>query len=150
VSLQVEVTQKGAGKAALNLHRLGERARQNRPAARKVDRVIARSEKDRFAKEGPGWPDLAASTRARKEREGLPTEILRASGALYRSLTEGGSDHVDTWTPDEFRFGTEVPYAVYHDVGQGVPKRKLIELTVSDRRRITEAIADWVVDGDAL
>jgi phage gpG-like protein len=148
--LEMEVKQRGAGKAAVDVHRVGDRSSDIRRLSEKVRSVYRRSETARFDNRGRGaWPPLAASTRARKAAEGLDPRILHASDTLYRSLTSPrAAGQIDDRKPTEFRFGTTVPYAVFHDVGKGLPRRELIELTPSERREVEELIARYISKGE--
>lgn len=135
----------GAEKATYDLEQLGVRARDIRPAARTVRRVFTRSEETRFSRQGPGWPPLADTTRERKRREHLDPRVLRAKQVLYRSLASPQAAlQLDRHGRQEFEFGTEVPYARFHEVGRGVPKRKLIDLRPDERRQIDEAIGEFI------
>lgn len=147
---RVEIEQRGAGKAAVDLHRIGDRSSDIRRLSEKVRSIYRRSEAARFDSSGRGaWPPLAASTRARKAAQGLDPRILRASGMLYRSLTSPrAAEQIDVRERTEFRFGTAVPYAVFHDTGKGQPKRELIELTPAERQEIDELIARYISKGE--
>lgn len=140
---------RGVEKATADVAALGNRAqRATRDVSYKVRTVFRKSEEQRFERTGPGWPRLAASTVERKARQGLDPRTLRATGDLYRSLTASrASNQIDARLPDEFRFGTTVPYAGYHDTGAGVPKRDLIDLSVKERRDIDKAIRDYIATG---
>jgi phage gpG-like protein len=146
---QMSVTQQGAGKAAVDLHKLGDRASDVRRVSEKVRSVYRKSNERRFQRDGDGdWPRLADTTEERKAREGLDPRPLRATDRLYRSLTSTrATGQVDVRDPTEFRFGTEIPYARFHDTGRGVPTRKLIEFTPAERKQITELISGYVAKG---
>jgi phage gpG-like protein len=148
--LGFDVDQRGAGKAAVDLHRMGERGSDVRRVSEKVRSVYRRSEERRFDTQGQGgWPPLAESTRARKQQQGLDPRILRATEMLYRSLTSvRARGQVDERAPSEFRFGTTLPYARFHETGKGVPQRKLIDLQPSERREIDELIEDYIAKGE--
>lgn len=97
-------------------------------------------EQEQFAMQGDrasgGWLDLADSTIARKAAKGRddPSRILVDSDALLKSLTEPGADDaVHLSEPDMMIFGTTVPYARFHQLGDGVPQRRFLELTEHDR-----------------
>lgn len=67
---------------------------------------------------GQPWQAWAPSTSAARKREGRGT-LLEYTGRMRDSLTyEAGSDFV------EIGFG--VPYAKYHEQGQGVPRRQML------------------------
>lgn len=149
MSTSARVDVEGADAAAYNLERIAARARDVRGVKSKVRSLYERSEQRRFDHDGYGWPPLAASTVARKRQAGLDPRTLRARNVLYRSLTEpNAAMRIDDSRPDEFRFGTEVPYARFHEHGRGVPRRKLIELRRSDRKAISEAISAFVAKGE--
>lgn len=137
---------KGVPETVYALHELGVRAGDVRRVSSTVERVFHESERRIFDRAGPGWPPLAASTRQRKQREGLSPELLRATDALYESLT-GGAGGTELVTRDSFRFGTSVPYARFHEGGEGVPRRSLTDLTPNDRKQVTQALERFIVDG---
>lgn len=62
-----------------------------RPAFDKVGDAVIDMEKDRWA--AARWPKLAESTLARKRRQGLPTQALKATGLLERTMTLRGVGH---------------------------------------------------------
>lgn len=119
-----------------------------RAVGQTIERVFSASEQRVFDRAGPGWPPLATSTRRRKREQGLDPAILRATDALYRSLTTpNDSEGIQTAAPDSFRLGTSVPYARFHDAGIGTPRRKLIDLSPADRKQITKALERYIADG---
>jgi phage gpG-like protein len=137
----------GVGKAAYDLEQMGKRAENVRPLDAVIRKVFLESERERFdgMNQRPKWPPLAQSTVERKARQGLDPRPLRATGLLRASLTEPGAPgQVDQPTPGSFRFGTKVPYAFYHDTGTGVPKRKLVGLTVKQRGTIKEVVGEYI------
>lgn len=139
----------GAVKAANDLERMGKRAQDVRPLEPVIRKVFLESEQQRFAGQNqrPKWPPLADSTKARKAEQHLSQATLRATDALYRSLTqEGAAGQVDEPQAGQFRFGTKVPYAFYHDTGKGVPKRKLVGLTTKQRQGIKEVIGTFIAE----
>ena len=146
----ITVTERGAAKAAVDLAQLARRAADVRPAAEKAHDVFRRSEERTFQTRGDGsWPPLKASTRAIKARHGQNPAILRATDTLYRSLTERSAEgQIDQARPDELRFGTSVPYARFHETGQGVPKRELIKLRPAEHDQITEVLGDYIAKGE--
>jgi len=145
LKLLTEVT--GAIKAQRDLEAMGKRAEDVRPLDHIIRGVFLESEKQRFAGENqrPKWPPLADSTKAKKSAEGQNPATLRLTDTLYKSLTEAGAaGQVDEPKPGEFRFGTKVPYAFYHDTGTGVPKRKLVGLTTKQRAGIKETVSHYI------
>lgn len=65
---------------------------------------------------GLDWQELAASTVARR---GSDHPILNVSGALRGSFTKGGGAHHEEITPKKLVWGSDVPYALFHQTGTG-------------------------------
>jgi hypothetical protein len=79
----------------------------------------------------PGWVPLAASTRARKLREGLPPQANRASGRLEAAMTvRGAPGQRLTITAHEVILGLDSHGAAYYgkfaQKGIGEPKRVIL------------------------
>jgi phage gpG-like protein len=143
---------RGARKAAVDLAELGERGSDIRRVSEKVRSIYRKSNERRFASNGLGsWPGLAASTVERKSRGGYDARPMRRSGALERSLTAPrAADQVDRRDKTEFRFGTTLPYAAYHDTGTGgEKKRELVELTPAERQEVSRLISTYVARAQA-
>lgn len=110
-------------------------------------------EKERFATEGFGeWPPLAPSTIREKTRLGFPLTPLVRTGALEASLTQ--REQAMRLTPQSMSWGTDVPYAKYHqgyqdeegtptDPGRP-PQRKVLDIRVEDRRRLEASMVSWI------
>lgn len=120
---------------------------------RRFARTMAAIERDRFATEGHGdWPPLAPSTLIEKEREGFPWFPLIRTGRLYESLTD--AELAMRMDPDTMTWGTDVPYAKYHQGFQDEagaptepgrpPVRKVLDLSVSDRRLLETDMVAWL------
>lgn len=130
-----------------------ERLRDLTPLWRRFSRTMAAIERERFASEGGGeWPPLAASTLLEKERLGFPAFPLIRTGELYQSLTD--PSRAAAFSAQEMTYGTDVPYAKYHqgfrddsgaptDPGRP-PVRKVIDITVADRRRLEVDMVTYV------
>lgn len=144
---QPSIEIRGARKAAVDLAELGERGSDIRRVSEKVRSIYRRSNARRFASSGLGsWPALADSTVERKAREGSSGPPMVRSGDLMRALTSPrAADQVDRRDRTEFRFGTTLPYAVYHDSGTGgEKKRELVELTANERAQVSRLISAYV------
>jgi phage gpG-like protein len=133
-----------AGDQQLNreLLRFAHRAVDARPLWDKIILDLRRLEEEQFADQGHrasgGWQELADSTKARKAAKGRedPSRILYDSGDLFKSLTEAENDNaIRVSEHDEMRFGTTLPYAEFHQLGHGVPQRRFLELTETDRHQ---------------
>ena len=128
-------------------------------AAMEVAAEILREEvKEQFGSQGRhasgGWPGLADSTKAFKERRNLDPRILFATRTLYKTLTDkygiGAAldghtyRHIEEIGPsgDSLRFGSTAPYGVYHQSTRPrtkIPYRPPIALNeLAKRRLVTE------------
>jgi phage gpG-like protein len=143
------VSVEGARAAQERLQRLGERGADVRPTRALVTPLFASDERTRFELEGPGWPALAQSTREVKARLNLDSRILRATGRLYDSLTSGGVELALQDSHDSLHFGTDVPYAFFHQYGKGVPRREVIELRPSTQNAMADVVQGYVA-GDLV
>lgn len=110
------------------------------PALRSmIEEVLEPSVDERFNSSGLGeWAPLAPNTVKRKGS----TEILFTSGRLKSSFTSGSGDNVSDVTRSSLRWGSRLPYSLFHQTGTrsgfqlpqkgpgpGVPMRKILKLT---------------------
>jgi phage gpG-like protein len=102
---------------------------------------------------GEAWAPLAPSTIAMKGRRsgliGPHSTILVDTGRLFESLTleDGTSDTI--WiTGDRFlTFGTDVPYAIFHETGTArMPARPAVGINDNTADQIADAVGGFVVD----
>lgn len=143
------VTCTGATQARDRLRDVGERGGDVRKASSAVRTAYREAQEARYASAGHGsWPPLKAETVESKRRQGLDTRLMRASGALYKSLTAARANaQVDERHKDSLVFGTNLPYAQYHDQGKGVPRRALMEFTAAERKAMADALGQFVAKG---
>lgn len=141
---------RGVERTTHALNQVTKRGGNVKDASYKVRSIFRQAEVRQFDSKGRGaWPDLADSTKQRKRERKQDPRVMRATNALYKSLTAANArDQIDNRGPSEFRFGTTVPYAGFHDTGTGVKKRPLIALTQSERRRIDDALEQFIATGD--
>lgn len=100
---------------------------------------------------GGGWEPLAASTVARKAARGEDQRILHATLALRESLTGKTGDSIRIMTPSSFAFGTEVPYAKYHQTGTSkMPARRVVDFTAANKSLVVQVLQRFVLTGDIL
>lgn len=147
--LHLAVETEGVPKATNDVRELGVRASDVRAVQREVLEVERESTQRRFERRGPGWPPLAASTVERKAQQSLDPRILRATGELYKSLTEPSlRSEANRATPRALGYGTTVPYAGYaHRGTRDEPQRKLIDLAAGDMRKIVSIIGGYIATG---
>jgi hypothetical protein len=145
------ITTTGDTKAAQTIAATGKRANNVKPGASKIRTAYREAEQEIFQRHGGAvvWSMLKQSTREAKRRRGQDNGTLRASNALYRSLTAANASHqVDDRQPHQLRFGTTLPYADYHESGRGQAKRPTQALTASQLGRIRHAIEEFIATGD--
>jgi hypothetical protein len=155
----------GDERAALNLLETGIRAKDLRPAARKIRDVLTDGNKRNFSSRGAyfgsTWPPLAAST---LERGGGTIGVR--SGALKASL-EGGRGRKTSATKTQVKVGTKVPHAHLFAGGTrgarrsvlgftagglfgrsgGQPPRPIVGATSNEIREANTIIRRWVTEG---
>jgi phage gpG-like protein len=104
-------------------------------------------EKERFDAEGFDWPPLAPGTVARKKRLYGDKPILRATDALYESLTiKGAAGNVSRVFPLMAEFGTNIFYAIFHQTGTSrMPAREVILFREEDKHRFVRAIQRYMI-----
>lgn len=140
-------------------------------AFREVAGILADSTRENFqtrgAAGGSRWRDLAPSTIRRKARLGLDPRILMATGRLYASLVGsegstgaarhfatgrfvgGAGDHVEEITPTSLKWGSRVPYGVYHQSSaprSRIPYRPPVRLNELRRRQVAKALQRAIVE----
>ena len=144
------------GKAATYaLVRIGERAGDFRPIAKKLDTQFVGFEKRLFESQGAAgasgmWNEIKYPTIIRKIQKGQDTRILHASHELRNSLTRRSHpDHIVEATKDQIRLGTKDPKAKFHHRAR-MPERqrKVIDLTERQRRAMVRTFQRYVLDGD--
>ena len=63
------------------------------------------------------WAPLTPEYEKEKRKRWGDKPILEASGRLKTSFEDGGGEHVDEATPTDLTWGSETPYAIYHQTG---------------------------------
>lgn len=111
-----------------------------------VKDVLRPGVEEQFTTYGHGeWAPLMPETIRRKGHD----TILFNTGRLYRSF-QGGSDYVEEIGRANLRWGSLVPYALFHQTGTGVgfqqllktaagpgvPMRKILDLTDPQKRKM--------------
>lgn len=116
-------------------------ARRSLPAMpAQLFQLFEASERRQFDSEGAygsgGWALLAPITIQRKRALGLDNGILRATGQMADTLTDGkAAGAIRDVTPTRAVFGTEDPKAIFHQMGTSrMPRRRPVQLPERDRR----------------
>jgi phage gpG-like protein len=136
--------------------RLADRVSDASSAWEAVIRILSNATERNFASRGAYggsvWRELKPATRARKARLGLDPRILRATGRLYDSLVlETHAEHINEVGPHEMRWGSTVPYGVYHQSTAPrtkIPYRPPVKLPEQDKRAIVREIQRSIVGGE--
>lgn len=115
-----------------------------------VDEQLNLQTQRQFDSEGQygslGWQPNAASTSARKARLGLDSRVMHATLELRNSLTTGAAQgHVFVPMPHEMTWGTTVEYGIFHQQGNGVPKRPVVQLPEQGRREVVKTVQDSIL-----
>lgn len=103
---------------------------------------------------GSRWKPLEPETKRARRRAGKPGNEggvgrpLWATGNLRRSLIETGSESFLRIGRQTYVRGTRVPYAIYHQEGRGVPRRKIVPEPIPRglQRRAARLIEQHVVE----
>lgn len=132
------------------LDRFAARSDDATPAWEALASRFVAAERAQFASQGGygsgGWAPLAPSYAAWKSRHFPGQPILRATGNLFESLTEGPA--VRRIEPHDAWFGTDVGYAGFHQRGDGVPRRRPIELPEGERVEWVRVLQRFLVTGE--
>jgi phage gpG-like protein len=118
--------------------------------------VLAKSfqlaQRKQFRSEGlygsGGWAPLSPRYAAWKARHYPGAPILVRTGDLRDSLTQRPFG-VEVIEPRYAVFGSDVDYGLFHQQGDGVPRRRPVELPESLRRRWVKIIQRFLVTGKA-
>lgn len=138
--MKLDVEIRGTAQVVDAMEATGRRATDMRPAFRDVAEILRQSTRRRFATGGGGsWPALSAATIRRHGSH----PVLRLTGGLHRSLTQpGAAGALLTLRPAQMEFGTRLPGANLVN-----KRRGLLGVTPADRRRITDALSDYLRRG---
>jgi hypothetical protein len=98
---------------------------------------------------GEQWPELAESTVAQREREGLPGRhpILARTHTLERALTTEGGASIVYMQPQYFAIAVDLDYFKYHQSNAPrtkIPRRAPINLTQDDKTKLIHPIRLYV------
>jgi phage gpG-like protein len=128
------------------LLRFSHAAENMRPAGQEFMDYMRGIEREQFNTQGAsgsgGWAPLKPATVAQKARRGHDPRILRATGALFGSLTSrGGPNHLEKISANEWFYGTSDPKAKFHQKGtRRMPRRPVIEFSERNRRDVVKIV----------
>lgn len=138
------------------LLRVGDRAIEAKPALESIADYWMRLTVLQFNTEGRhasgGWRPLKPETLRRKAAAGLDMRILRATGALFDSLTDRDDPElILNVSETELEYGSRLPYAGAHQnpsPGSKLPQRRPVELTENARRESVKTLQRWIFTGE--
>lgn len=121
------------------------------PAFEEIAEDFLAVEVEQFASEGGyglagRWSGLSPTYEQWKSKHFPGAKILERTGALRDSLTGQTGASIREISPTTLTLGTKVPYAIYHQQGRGVPKRKPIDLNEETKRRWVKFIQQCLVE----
>jgi phage gpG-like protein len=151
---------KGDEAVIRTLTKAAERAKDARPAMRKVRELMEGANRKQFetsgAYLGDSWAPLAPGTLARKARKGQESQTLRATGALEASLS-GGKGRRGGATRTTARAGTSIWYAIFamsgtKKAGHGAsaPARPIVGFAKRDRTKAIRVVEKWLTTGEVF
>lgn len=164
--MRLDIDAIGEDVAAAHLLETGIRAKDLRPAARKIRDLLTRGNALNFASHGAyfgsTWPALSPATVARKGGG----EIGVASGALEASL-KGGRGRKTSATKTQVKVGTKVPHAHLFAGGQSgkartvlgfsagglfgsrgaQPPRQIVGVTYRESHGANSILTSWITEG---
>ena len=124
---------------------IGDRAMDAAPVLHQIADMLRASELKLFETED-AWAPLKESTLIRKAALGQPSDILKATEALFRSLTRHESGGFEVITDDTLYFGTSVEYAKFHKTGtRFMPARDPLQVDEVLRRRIAKEVQRYLM-----
>jgi hypothetical protein len=150
--MKLDVDVIGEEKILANISEMRKRAKDARPATRKVKDLMIAANRKQFATQGgysgDPWKPLAQSTIERKSREGIDLRPMHGkTGALEASLT-GGRGKKTGATKSGARAGSKVWYSVFaRGTKSGEPARKLVGLSHADQIKAVSIVGAYVVHG---
>jgi phage gpG-like protein len=157
--VRIELEIHGDVQVRRELLRFAGRQEDASPAFRAVATLLRHSEERQFKTAGKhasgGWAKLKQATieakqRARERGEVKYTRaILRATGALMESFTrKSGGEHTEIVQPHQLIFGSQVPYARFHQRGTSdMPQRRPLEVRGQDRTEMVKRVQRYLVTG---
>ena len=139
----------GEEQIARRLSRFGDGVEDFRPAFGSIVERLREDTQEQFSQAGRGlWPPLSPAYAAWKAVHYPGKPIMRRSDHLYNSLVGRSGDSVLVMQPMEMRWGTKTSYAKYHQLGKGVPQRRVVDLSELEKKMIIKELQAYMVKMD--
>lgn len=133
------------------LARVGANAADASPAWDKIADRFAAAERRQFATQGGygsgGWAPLSPKYATWKAKHYPGKGILVRTGELEASLTRRPFG-IEVIQAASLTIGSGVPWGRFHQAGDGVPRRRPIELPESERREWVKILQKHLMSGD--
>jgi phage gpG-like protein len=140
----------GEAQVSRTIRRVGENVEDLRPAYDAIADLVVAENRRNFDTEGGhasgGWAPLSPKYAAWKARHYPGKPILQREGDLIDSLTRRPLG-IEVIEPAFMVLGSGVPYLKYHQLGDGLPQRRAVELPESERRHWIRLIQRFIVTG---
>lgn len=133
---------------------VGSRAVNAAPAFSAIGRLFIDETRAQFESEGGhasgGWTPLKQSTLRAKRSKGQDPRILHGTLALERSLTDTGDPNMVLEVgPGEIVYGSQLPYARFHQTGtRRMPRRRPVEFTEDTRQQAVRILLRFIREGE--
>lgn len=93
------------------------------------------------------WKPLSKNYAEWKDKHFPGAKILHRWEIMRESLTQFKANYsIRDVQKLSVTLGTEVPYAIYHQQGRGLPQRKAIDLNETDKQRWMKFIQQFLVE----
>lgn len=136
--MKLDIDTRGVRQAGGLLDVMGRKAKNLKPAWPGVIRTLIVGERliftSRGASIGNRWPELKASTRRIKAKQGMDPRPMVATGGILGELTSPSG--VRSMTGTELRWGTSKFYARFH------PDRPVVGAGRVERRKIARQVLE--------
>lgn len=127
------------------LDAMAQRARDMRPAWLAVIAYLRIATAQQFASQGSrlgsAWQPLSEPYGTQKAKVFPGQPILRATDAMFKSLTEETENSITDVEPLAMEYGTKDRKAKYHQDGTPrMPRRQILGLIAQDKRQIVRLV----------
>ncbi|PYV09102.1 MAG: hypothetical protein DMG23_11815 [Acidobacteria bacterium] len=150
--LEFRLSVPNAKDIAFRMERFGVQLTGWRAAWPSVTRRLAVMLAGQFELEGGrgsrgGWPPLSPRYARRKQKRYPGRPVLQAGGRLRGSLVGKSADTVEALEPGRMKFGTSVPYAIFHQTGtRKMPARPIFDPRREDRVEFQNALREEALE----
>lgn len=129
------------------LSRFGEGVQDYTPVFHSIVERLQQGAQEQFDTQGQGaWAPLSPKYAKWKAQNYPGKPILQRTGDLLMSLTSETGHSINVVHPLEMRWGTDLLYARFHQLGtRRMPQRRIIELSEEQRRDVMKEVQKYLV-----